>query len=37
MIQGLIPDSCSFDAPLIAPVIANAALYWTESIISDLK
>ena len=30
MNQGLIFDSFSFDVPLIAPVVASAALYWTD-------
>ena len=30
MNQGLIFDSFSFDVPLIAPVIASAALCWTD-------
>ena len=30
MNQGLIPDSFSFDVPLIAPIAASVALYSSD-------
>ena len=30
MNQGLIPESFSFDVPLIAPIAASVALYWSD-------
>ena len=36
-IQNLTPGTISLEVPLIAPVIAKAAFYWTDSILLAKK